>query len=103
MAIRQGKRRRLRARDGDNCFYCDREMRFAPSYRKVGKNLVRWHPAYEVTVEHLVDRKHGGTSDIENLVLACKGCNNGRNYMTLSEKLASRKATWPVRALGGIV
>lgn len=79
----RGRRNRLRERDGDNCFYCFEQMVFRPKIcRKASSN--------DATMEHLIDRKHGGTDDLENLVLACKACNNGRNYMSLAEKLASR-------------
>lgn len=86
------RRAQLRERDGDCCFYCGRVMKFEPTIRRTFVSSFRVHPAEEATVEHLVDRQHGGSDDLENLVLACKGCNNGRNYMGLAEKLASRKA-----------
>ena len=33
-------------------------------------------PDPNVTVEHIIPRSKGGTDDLENLALACKGCNN---------------------------
>lgn len=91
MSNMAAKRRALRERDGDRCFYCARVMKFDPTYRGSARRPWRVHPAEEATVEHLVDRQHGGTNDLGNLVLACKACNNNRNYMSLAEKLASRE------------
>ena len=93
----RGRRTRLRERDGDLCFYCGSMMLFEPTWRKTGSRPFRVHPANEATVEHLVDRQHGGSNDLTNLVLACKGCNNGRNYMGLAEKLSSRLPSAPAK------
>lgn len=82
------KRAALRLRDGDNCFYCGQTMKFEPTWRKTGSRPFRVFPAEEATAEHLVDRQHGGTNDLTNLVLACRRCNNGRNYMTTRQKLS---------------
>lgn len=86
-----GRRKALLERDGDACFYCGEQMRFEPSFRKTWRGTeFRVHPADEATIEHLLDKQHGGTDDLSNLVLSCKRCNNGRNYMTLEQKMESR-------------
>lgn len=50
----------VRTRAGDRCEYC-----------KMHQNL----QGASFHVEHIVPRARGGTSDIENLALACPGCN----------------------------
>ena len=32
-------------------------------------------PINRVTIEHIVPRNHGGTDELDNLALACAGCN----------------------------
>lgn len=87
-AFNKHKRRRdLRARDGDNCFYCGCAMRFGSIIKKNGW---KYDPPNMATLEHLIDVKYGGSNAMDNLVLACKACNNGRNYMSYNEKLMSR-------------
>lgn len=88
----RGEKRRafLRERDGDRCYYCARTMKFKPTYVKTGKVRFRVYRPYEATIEHLIDRQHGGSSELQNLALACRSCNSGRNYMGVAEKLLSR-------------
>lgn len=58
--------RSLRERDGDNCCYCGRLMRFD-----------RPAPQSEwATIEHLVPVSKGGSHTWDNVRLACKGCNS---------------------------
>lgn len=42
-------------------------------------------PLNKATVEHLVPRSRGGTSDPENIVYACKFCNNQKGSLTPEE------------------
>jgi 5-methylcytosine-specific restriction endonuclease McrA len=56
------KREALLARDGDLCYYCERQF----------------SEELPPTFEHLVSLKDGGTDKLENLVLACWPCNNAR-------------------------
>lgn len=56
------KRQALLARDGNTCFYCNREF----------------SDELPPTFEHLVSLKDGGTDHQDNLVLACWPCNNAR-------------------------
>jgi 5-methylcytosine-specific restriction endonuclease McrA len=30
------------------------------------------------TLEHILPKNHGGTDDVDNLALACRGCNHGK-------------------------
>ena len=56
-------------RDGDawvgRCIFCSRKL-------VVSREGAALSP---VSVEHIVPRSHGGTDQIENLALACPGCN----------------------------
>lgn len=61
---RERKVARLLERDGNRCHWCHAEFRdeLAP------------------TLEHLIPQHNGGTSDDENLVLACEPCNTERHH-----------------------
>lgn len=39
-------------------------------------------PISRATIEHIVPRNHGGTDDLQNLAIACAGCNHekGRRH-----------------------
>lgn len=51
----------LKNRDGKRCFYCKRNFRARPMRRK--------------TLDHYVPYRIWPEWDIDNLVLACEGCN----------------------------
>lgn len=53
----EAKRERLRERDGNRCWFCDREM------------------GDDATIEHLRPKAEGGTNRFDNLVLAHTRCN----------------------------
>ncbi len=77
MAAKMGSQRKaekrnfLRERDGDNCFYCGEAMLFErgdePEYLWIMER---------VTIEHVVDKKNGGTNENSNLRLAHGRCNH---------------------------
>lgn len=52
-----------------NCCYCDREF---------NKNVVR-------SVEHIIPRSLGGTNNLNNLIYACRDCNQIRKNMSFLE------------------
>jgi len=62
--------RTLRARDGDNCFFCAKTVTVA-----------------EETVEHLVPRCHKGPNHISNYVLSHGRCNGKAGYLSAMEKV----------------
>ncbi|PIU67990.1 MAG: HNH endonuclease [Armatimonadetes bacterium CG07_land_8_20_14_0_80_40_9] len=62
----QPSRQSIFARDGYTCQYCG----------KVSRDL---------TLDHVVPKRIGGKKDWENLVSACKGCNNRKGDKTLKE------------------
>jgi 5-methylcytosine-specific restriction endonuclease McrA len=51
-------RRNIFARDGNKCQYCGKKF-----------------PTTELSLDHIIPRKMGGTSSWENLVCACTDCN----------------------------
>ena len=64
----QGLRQAVRARDGDRCRYCGRPVRWEDRKGPAGG-----------TYDH-VDPDRG--NDIENLVVACRGCNSAKGGRT---------------------
>jgi len=54
---------RLGERDGERCVWCGTEL----SYRSL-----------HATLDHVRCRSHGGADGLDNLVLACAGCNHAR-------------------------
>lgn len=71
----------LRARDGDFCWLCNREMKFGamPNTRKAP------------TIEHLEPRSRGGKDTLENLALCHPGCNRHLKDRSLSDKSKMRE------------
>lgn len=61
----------IRERDGDLCFYCQREVFHA-----------------DASVEHLVAVTHGGPNHISNKFLAHKACNQRVGHISAPEKVA---------------
>ncbi len=59
---KRNKRERLIQQYGPYCCYC-------------GKHL----PREEMTIEHLIAKRDGGSNAIENLRLACFRCNHSRH------------------------
>jgi hypothetical protein len=59
---------RLVIRDGGLCHYCKREMTKVDGRGQRGMSR-----------EHIVPVSHGGPNDDDNMVLACRGCNNSRS------------------------
>jgi len=59
--------RRLVERDGPYCHYC---QRFMTAVSGKGKTAM--------SREHIVPQSFGGTSKMDNMVLACRKCNNRR-------------------------
>lgn len=62
------KRQQLIERDGMDCHYCGVKMRLPIANGRAFR--------FQATIEHIVPRSKGGSSDLYNLVLACNQCNN---------------------------
>lgn len=62
------------------CEYCRSQARFATQ---------------AFSVEHIVPRSKGGTSDLENLALSCQGCNNHK-YTKIEDLDPVSKARVPL-------
>jgi 5-methylcytosine-specific restriction endonuclease McrA len=65
-------------RDGFKCHYCG-----VPLY--VGRANVKRPLALPATVDHWKPRVLGGDSEMDNLRLACAGCNTDKGDMTPAE------------------
>jgi 5-methylcytosine-specific restriction endonuclease McrA len=89
--------RRLFYRQGELCFYCEQETWHRGSE---SKDRAAWRlfgikagtPGIKkrltdrmATVEHLVRIVDGGSSKVENLRMACHGCNSGRGAIPVEE------------------
>lgn len=70
-ARRQSKRTAIFARDGHRCHYCGAV-----------------HMPENLTLDHKVPKVDDGTNDPENLVTACKLCNNAKGRMSYSMFMA---------------
>lgn len=71
---RQNVRKQLRKRDGDDCFYCGLEM-----------------PTSDMTIEHVLAKKHGGNDKLANLALAHEECNTKAGDLPIVSKIISRE------------
>ncbi len=59
--VTRRQKRIVRERAGGLCEYCRSQMRFS---------------THDFSVEHILPRHLGGKSTLDNLALACQGCNN---------------------------
>ncbi len=73
-AQRRSRRAALRARDGDQCFYCDKLLTDA-----------------EASLEHLLPQSADGPHHLANLVLACAPCNKNARNLSIAEKVRLRE------------
>jgi 5-methylcytosine-specific restriction endonuclease McrA len=69
------KKAKLAARDGKKCFYHGEAMSFD-----------------DLTIEHLLNKSHGGTDHDSNLCLACEPCNSTVGNWALTKKMLWRDA-----------
>ena len=63
------------------CFYCGRTCRSRPSRPSRKGN----RPGDACTTDHLTPRSRGGTNDPDNVVLACRQCNEDKGDLDLEE------------------
>ena len=66
---------RLKARDEDKCWFCG----------------CSFNDENQATIEHLLSIKHGGSNNINNLVLACQSCNGDAGSLSIAEKVKLRE------------
>jgi 5-methylcytosine-specific restriction endonuclease McrA len=100
-------------RDGFHCRFCGipvvrAEVRTAmhrayPDALPWGSSNASQHAGFQalwLTYDHIVPHSRGGTSDIDNMVVACQPCNCGRTELTLGEcNVADPRDREPVRSL----
>ena len=75
--------KRVRARDGDDCWLCARPMRFGAAPPNCGK---------AATIEHVVSLSKGGSCKLDNLRLCHPGCNRHLADKTPEQKERMRSA-----------
>lgn len=71
---------KLIERDGVNCYWCGRAT------DPLSRPVADLHP----TIEHLKRRADGGKNGMENLVVACRKCNNSRHSLNFDPNTRSR-------------
>jgi HNH endonuclease len=59
--LAQQRRQLIQQRANNCCEYCLSQAKFSPD---------------PFSIEHIVPKSKGGTSDLDNLAVACQGCNN---------------------------
>jgi 5-methylcytosine-specific restriction endonuclease McrA len=106
-------RRQLIERDGYHCRFCgipvipvEVRKKLAATYPEElpwGNTNASQHAAFQVLwmqFDHIVPHARGGDNSIENLVIACAGCNFARMNWTLEEVgLSDPRGREPVRSL----
>lgn len=75
MSVSKAKRERLFAAQSGKCFYCCRQM---------GMRRRHANSAF-ATLDHVNPRANGGTRCEENIVLACRRCNEMKGSKTLDQ------------------
>lgn len=90
--------RQLLERDGYHCRFCRIPIIRAETrslLHRAYPNALRWgrrnadqHAAFQamwLQYDHIIPHARGGTNAIENIVVTCAPCNNGRSNLTLEE------------------
>ena len=67
------KAKRLLKRDGRECFYCGIHLKDE-----------------EITIEHVLNKTHGGNGNMNNLVLSHMICNHAAGEMSIADKVRMR-------------
>jgi hypothetical protein len=88
----------LLARDGFHCRFCGIPLVRAETrslIRQVFPEALRWgdrnaeqHAAFQalwLQYDHLLPHARGGTNTLDNMLVTCAPCNNGRSNLTLEE------------------
>lgn len=88
----------LHQRDGYHCRFCGMPVVRSTTRKLIhqaypqaviwGSKEVQQHAAFQAMwaqYDHIVPHAHGGTNDLQNLVLTCAPCNFGRAGYTLQE------------------
>lgn len=88
---RRNQKQKLWHRQGGRCHYCQIEMRYRTNPLK----------DYTATIDHLKPKSKSGTNSIDNLVLACKRCNEMKGSKTEKKflellRLAGAIGTWRI-------
>ena len=96
--IPSGVRRAVLTRDGYHCRFCGIPVVAAAVCKRIHERYptaVNWsssiqgrHAAFQcfwLQYDHLLPRSRGGSSDADNIVVTCAGCNFGRMERLLSE------------------
>lgn len=84
VAARKARRLKLIHRDGIGCFYCGIECEDRKSNRD-NRDCV-------MSEDHIIPKSHGGTDDLDNLVLACRACNSQRGSFSAEDFLILKMA-----------
>jgi hypothetical protein len=61
--------KQLRERDGERCYYCQREMISGDVFHVKDARLA-------ASVDHVIPQSKGGKDLLDNLVLCCRSCNS---------------------------
>ena len=90
------KRYRKRAfeRQGGLCYWCKKPM----IWKTAENAALVWNDPLVCTGDHLVLRAHGGGTTVENIVAACRGCNNSRHWSSTQNPIEGRATladVWP--------
>lgn len=59
-------KRQLWLRENKRCFWCGRGV------------ILKGQEPRSATIDHLIPKAHGGSNSHNNLIMACKRCNNSR-------------------------
>lgn len=74
-------RRRAFERQAGLCYWCRQPMIW-----KTKQNAAKvWDHPRACTADHLVMRSHGGITVPENIVAACRECNNSRHWSSFEQ------------------
>ena len=75
------------------CFYCDRKLKLSKG--KYGHEIA----IDEATVDHIIPKSKGGSSQFKNKVFACPECNRNKSDALPTHEELIKLKTWTVDKL----
>lgn len=89
-------------RDGPFCRYCGAGP-YEFGWRRDGKGRLRPWVGYPLHLDHVIPYSRGGSSEPDNLLVACETCNRKKWVNEAPAALPSRPVEFPEKTFANVV